>query len=241
VDLPGTYSLTAYSIDEVIARNYIIEEEPDVVLHVVDPFNLARNLYLTFQLMELQCRMILVLNMWDRAKKLDYEMDVEALSRELGIQVLTVSSTTGEGVGKLLDTIVDEADAGATCGKIISFQDQVERKIIEVSEALKGKKPVPGYQYRWLAIKALEGDDRVWKRLEKLGLKSEANRAIGNTDPMDMEIAITDGRYAEVDRILNKVLRRKRIKERASDLIDSVVTGVYKLLQNDELFKPKKT
>ncbi len=227
VDLPGTYSLTAYSIDEVIARNYIIEEEPDVVLHVVDPSNIGRNLYLTFQLMELQCRMILVLNMWDRSKKLDYEIDTEALSGELGIPVVTTSSTTGEGIGDLLDTIVEEAGAGATCGKIISFRDPVERKIREVSEALYGKRPLPGYQYRWLAIKALEGDDRVWNRLEKSGLENDARKAIGKTDPMDMEIAITDGRYSEVDRVLGKVLKRKRIKERASDLIDSVVTNKY--------------
>ncbi len=227
VDLPGTYSLTAYSEDEVISRDYIIDEGPDVVLHVVDPSNLGRNLYLTFQLMELQCNMILVLNMWDQKENNGSEIDIHGLSRELGVPVLTTSSTTGEGIKGLLDAIVSEAGAGATCGKIISFEDPVERKVREVYSALNGRSPMPGHHHRWMAIKALEGDQRIWTRLKDTGLDREARRAIGDTDPLEMEIAITDGRYREVDRILETVTSGKKAKENFSDIIDSVATNRY--------------
>ena len=131
VDLPGTYSLTAYSKDELITRNYIVEEEPDIVLNIIDPTNLGRNLYLTYQLMELQCQMLLAVNMWDLTKDPENAVDIRALSRELDMEVIPTTSTTGKGVKELLDAIVRVAGSNPTCKKQLRFIDDIERKINE--------------------------------------------------------------------------------------------------------------
>ncbi|HHD16775.1 MAG TPA: GTP-binding protein, partial [Euryarchaeota archaeon] len=116
VDLPGTYSLTAYSLDELIARNHIIEHTPDVIVQVADAGNLGRNLYLTYQLLELNCKLVIALNMWDMVNDLGLEIDVDALSAHLGVPVVPVVSTTGEGTKELLKVIVEESERGKTCG-----------------------------------------------------------------------------------------------------------------------------
>ncbi|MCD6089661.1 50S ribosome-binding GTPase, partial [Candidatus Bathyarchaeota archaeon] len=109
VDLPGTYSLTAHSIDELIARDYIVKEKPDVVIDIVDASNLERNLYLTLQLLELEANVVIALNKYDIAKSLGYRIDVDELSRILGVRVIPTVATTKEGIDKLLEAVLEAA------------------------------------------------------------------------------------------------------------------------------------
>lgn len=227
VDLPGTYSLTAYSIDEVVARDFIIDEEPDLVIQVVDPTNLGRNLYLTYQLMELQCRMILVINMWDLMKRTGDTIDIDRLSRETGVPVIPVSSTTGEGMDDLLDAMSEEARTGGTCGKIVPFDKELEERVVKIQEHIAPYIPEMEHQARWLAIKTLEGDEKVRERMKGLGIEGKSRIAMGDVDPVEMEIAITDGRYKEVDRVLSLVQRRGKTREKVADMVDGVVTHRY--------------
>ncbi len=223
VDLPGTYSLTAYSKDELITRNYIVEEEPDLVLNIIDPTNLGRNLYLTYQLMELQCQMLLAVNMWDLTKDPENAVDLKALSRELDIEAIPTISTTGKGVRELLDAIVRVAGSNPTCKEQIRFNDDIEKEIHKITRALNDWDP--GRDHRWMAIKALEGDKQVWDLLKERDLDDRLRELMGEIDPMGMEISITDGRYRQIDNVLAKVKKKVKKKEKISDLIDSVVTN----------------
>lgn len=110
IDLPGTYSLTARAIDELIARDYIVKEKPDVVIDIVDASNLERNLYLTLQLLELEANVVIALNKYDIAKSLEYEIDVDALSRLLGVRVIPTVATTREGIDELKEAVIEAAE-----------------------------------------------------------------------------------------------------------------------------------
>jgi len=171
VDLPGVYSLTAYSPDEVVARNFIVEEHPDVVVDVVDASNLERNLYLSVQLMEIGVPLVLALNMMDQADAREHRIDVPALSRELGVPVVPMVASHGKGTGDLLAAIVSVAD-GKMESKAVKLQygREVEKEISKLEESLKGKQPGGAYSARWLAIKLLESDEEVTNKL--VGVKN---------------------------------------------------------------------
>ncbi|WP_287585680.1 FeoB small GTPase domain-containing protein [Candidatus Borrarchaeum sp.] len=176
VDLPGTYSLSAYTIEEVIARNFIIEEKPDVVVDIVDATNLERNLYLAIQTIELGAKIVIALNLMDQAKKSGYKIDVKELSQQLGCPVVPTVATKKEGMEKLLETIANVAS-----GKIrmnyrnIDYGRDVESKISELeiliekhNSGLKQK-----YSIRWLAVALLEEDPDVLKTVFGIGGEEE--------------------------------------------------------------------
>jgi len=168
VDLPGTYSLTAHSIDELIARDYIVEEKPDVVIDIVDGTNLERNLYLTLLLLELEANVVLALNQWDMVNERGIEMDVDKLSELLGIPVVPTVATTGEGVEALKEAVLNAARENER-GKrkiVMGYGEDVEAAIKRVEEVIaKDANLSEKYPSRWLAIKALEHDDAVLKRM----------------------------------------------------------------------------
>jgi len=170
VDLPGVYSLTAYSPDEVIARNFILEDRPDVVVDIVDASNLERNLYLTVQLIELETNLVVTLNMMDVAKSRDYQIDVDSLAQELGAPVVPMVASRKEGHHKLLQAIINVFEDKTTTKKIkLYYGSELEEHIKEL-EALIAKEEALSRQFppRWLAIKLLEEDEEV---LEKIGVK----------------------------------------------------------------------
>jgi small GTP-binding protein len=170
VDLPGVYSLSAYSPDEVVARNFILEGSPDVVVDVVDASNLERNLYLTVQLLELEARLVVALNMMDVAKSRGYEIDIDSLSRELGAPVVPMIAKKREGHQRLLQEIVAVFEQGETpAGVRLYYGSELEEHIKEL-EAIVARDEELSRRFppRWLAIKLLEGDSEV---LEKIGLK----------------------------------------------------------------------
>lgn len=168
VDLPGTYSLTAHSIDELIARDYIVEEKPDVVIDIVDGTNLERNLYLTLLLLELEANVVLALNQWDMVNERGIEIDVDKLSELLGIPVVPTVATTGEGVEALKEAVLNAARENER-GKrkiVMGYGEDVEAAIKRVEEVIaKDANLSEKYPSRWLAIKALEHDDAVLKRI----------------------------------------------------------------------------
>ena len=169
VDLPGTYSLTAHSIDELIARDYIVEEKPDVVIDIVDGTNLERNLYLTLLLLELEANVVLALNQWDMVNERGIEIDVDKLSELLGIPVVPTVATTGEGVEALKEAVLNAAcenDRGKRRKIVMGYGEDVEAAIKRVDGVIaKDANLSEKYPSRWLAIKALEHDDAVLKRM----------------------------------------------------------------------------
>ena len=171
VDLPGVYSLTAYSPDEVVARNFILEGKPDVVVDIVDASNLERNLYLTVQLIELEANLVVALNMIDVAKSRDYQIDVDSLARELSTPVVPTVATRKEGHNELLQQIVAAFEGKTTREKVkLYYGSELEEHIKEL-ETLIAKDEELSRQFppRWLAIKLLEDDKEV---LEKIGIET---------------------------------------------------------------------
>jgi ferrous iron transport protein B len=167
VDLPGVYSLTAYSPDEVVARKFIIEEKPGVVVDIVDASNLERNLYLSVQLMELGVPMILALNMMDEAEKRKYKIDVDKLSREMGIPVIPMVASKNKGVAELLSEIIyiEEGNKAVSAVKI-EYGREVEKQLDILESALSAESMSGNYSPRWLAIKLLEGDEEIIRKFE---------------------------------------------------------------------------
>jgi ferrous iron transport protein B len=169
VDLPGVYSLTAYSPDEVVARNFILEGKPDIVVDIVDASNLERNLYLTIQLIELETNLVVALNMMDIAQSRDYQIDVDSLARELGAPVVPMVAKNKEGNKGLLQAIVDAFEGRTEIEKAkLFYGNELEEHIKELETLIAQDEELSQrFPPRWLAIKLLEEDREV---LEKIGL-----------------------------------------------------------------------
>jgi ferrous iron transport protein B len=161
VDLPGTYSLTAAAEDELVSRNFIIQEKPDLVVDVLDASNLERNLYLTTLLLELDAKLLLVLNMTDIAEEKGYKINVEALSQNLGVPIITTVATKGKGMVDLKDAILQAAQSPAKKSSF-NYGKKIEDLIQNISEILKKDPEIAkSYPLRWLAIKVLEKDEQA--------------------------------------------------------------------------------
>ncbi len=182
VDLPGTYSLTARAMDELIARNYIVEDKPDVVVDIVDGTNLERNLYLTLLLLELEANVVVALNQWDMVNERGIEIDVDKLSSLLGVPVVPTVATTGEGLEALKEAILTAARNKDRRRKIvIGYGDDLEALIKRVRDVIaKDTGLARKYPPRWLAIKALEHDEEVLKRLQDSPYWDEIRGVIPN-------------------------------------------------------------
>jgi len=169
VDLPGVYSLTTYSPDEVVARNFILEGEPDVVVDILDASNLERNLYLTTQLIELETNLVIALNMMDIAQSRDYQIDVDSLARELGAPVVPMVAKNKEDNKGLLQAIIAAFEGKTAIEKVkLFYGNELEEHIKELETIIaRDEELSQRFPPRWLAIKLLEEDREV---LEKVGL-----------------------------------------------------------------------
>ena len=225
VDLPGTYSLTANSIDEIITRDFIVDEQPDVVIHVVDATNLDRNLYLTTQLMTTGTRLVIALNMFDLSEARGDCIDLEKLEEFLEIPVVPTSARMGTGITGLLDATIDEATKGPHHHHMVGYGDDLERKLSVLEEVLAGD---PGlarrYPLRWLAVKLLEGDENVLERLSGSTVEAEVVELLAVEDIEEIEVEMAEKRYEVIDTILGQALVRCRIDVTPSDYIDRVLT-----------------
>ncbi|MCF7853785.1 MAG: ferrous iron transport protein B [Candidatus Pacebacteria bacterium] len=236
VDLPGTYSLTAYSPEEVVARDVIIEESPDLVVHVIDASNLERNLYLATQLAELSVPLVLVFNMTDVAQARGYEIDIAHLSELLRVPIVQTVGHRREGMEELKQTILDVAnDPAGAKPATVHYGADIERELAKIVKLLKsdgGCPSVPGL--RWLATKLLENDEVVREELKKqLGdparvfsqvdaSRQHLEREIGD----DPEVLIADHRYGYISGACQEAVRSTvESRHTISDRIDFVVTN----------------
>jgi ferrous iron transport protein B len=168
VDLPGVYGLTAYSIDEVIARNFVVEEKPDVVVDIVDASSLERNLYLAVQLLEMGARLIIALNMMDQADSRNYQIDVKKLSQLLGVPVVPMVASRNRGTEELLKEIVNVAENRVEVkGLKVEYGREVEEEIAKLEKLISRSALALKYSPRWLAVKLLEGDEEIIKKFEE--------------------------------------------------------------------------
>jgi small GTP-binding protein len=165
VDLPGVYSLTASSLDEVIARNFVVEEKPDVVVDIVDASNLERNLYLTVQLLEMGARLILALNMMDQAESKGYVIDTPRLSQLLGVPVVPMVASRNRGIEQLLQEIIKVAEKKTPARELrIEYGREVEEEIANLERLISQTELSQSYSPRWLAVKLLEEDEEIIKK-----------------------------------------------------------------------------
>jgi len=168
-DLPGVYSLTAYSPDEVIARNFIIDEKPGAVVDIVDASNLERNLYLAVQILEMGAPLIIALNMMDIAESRKYRIDVNALSREIGTPVVPMVANRNRGTDELLKEIVKVSEKKTdVAGVRIEYGREVENEIAKLEKLISQSPLSVNYPPRWLVVKLLEGDEEILKKFENV-------------------------------------------------------------------------
>ena len=226
-DLPGIYSLSPYTLEEVIARNYLIEERPDAILNIVDATNLERNLYLTTQLTELGIPVVIALNMMDIVKKNGDTINVKELSRELGCEIVEISALKREGVDKAAEAAIKAAQSTKTV-PMHTFSGVVEHAIAHIEEAVLHD--MSEEQQRWYAIKIFERDE---KALEKLNIApstlSHIEKDIQNAEKElddDAESIITNERYVYIAQLMKGTYKKKSKGQlTASDKIDKIVTN----------------
>ena len=235
VDLPGTYSLTAYSPEELVARNYLIGQRPDVVVEVVDASNLERNLYLAVQLMELGVPLVICLNMVDVAKARGLNIDADKLSRLLGVPVVPTVARQGKGMAELLAAAVELAESEPEWRPLnISYGSDVNQGVDEVADILQGTQERRGLlSARWLAVKCLEGDEEVIARVREtpelaeklLPVCDRVAEHIKKTMDDDPDSIIADYRYGYITGITRQVVSSEReIRLDLSDKLDQVLT-----------------
>ena len=226
-DLPGIYSLSPYTLEEVVARNYLIGERPDVILNIVDGTNLERNLYLTTQLTELGIPVVVAINMMDIVRKNGDKLNTKELSRALGCTVVEISALKGTGIMEAADAAIDAAKNGKTV-PMHTFSGVVEHAIAHIEEAALHS--MPEEQQRWYAIKIFEHDDKVLEQvnLDEITLKhieTDIKAAEEELDD-DAESIITNERYYYIGEIIKGCYKKKTTgKYSNSDKIDKVVTN----------------
>ena len=227
MDLPGIYSLSPYTLEEVVARNYLITERPDAILNIIDGTNLERNLYLTTQLTELGIPVVIAINMMDIVRKNGDEINVKELSRELGCEIIEISALKGDGVMDAAEAAI-RAAKGTKTVPMHTFSGPVEHAIAHIEEAAVHS--MPEEQQRWYAIKIFERDDKVLEKLtiptETMNHIEEDIKAAETELDDDAESIITNERYIYIAQLIKGCYKKKSTEKLStSDKIDKVVTN----------------
>ena len=228
MDLPGIYSLSPYTLEEVVARNYLITERPDAILNIIDGTNLERNLYLTTQLTELGIPVVIAINMMDVVRKNGDQINVKELSRQLGCEIVEISALKGDGVMDAAEAAVKAAKGQTKTIPMHTFSGPVEHAIAHIEEA--AVHTLPEEQQRWYAIKIFERDDKV---LQKLSIPADVMQHIQQDIQAaekelddDAESIITNERYVYIAEIIKSCYKQKNKGQLStSDKIDKVVTN----------------
>ena len=229
VDLPGIYSLSPYTLEEVVSRDYLISERPDIILNIVDASNLERNLYLTTQLTELGLPVVIALNMMDVVKKNGDQIDSKALSKKLGVPVCEISALKEEGIKEAVDTVLKSVKDNKVTIPTHSYSNEIEEVLADITE--KALANVPKEVQRWYAIKLFERDSKI---TEKLNIDPRALSQIENDISKvekelddDSESLITNERYLFINNVIDGSYKKKRKGETTSDKIDKIVTNRF--------------
>ncbi len=228
-DLPGIYSLSPYTLEEVVARSYLVGEKPDAILNIIDGTNIERNLYLTTQLVELGIPVVMAVNMIDLVRKNGDKIDLKKLSAELGCQAVEISALKGEGSMKAAEMAVAAAKAGKAGELPHVFTGSVEHAIAHIEESIQGK--VDDRFLRWYAVKLFERDSKVQEELKlDKALIDHIDQHIADCEKEmddDAESIITNQRYAYINTVVEKAVKKKARVENltVSDKIDQIVTN----------------
>ncbi|MBR5359296.1 MAG: ferrous iron transport protein B, partial [Lachnospiraceae bacterium] len=227
MDLPGIYSLSPYTLEEVVARNYLVNERPDAILNIVDGTNLERNLYLTTQLTELGIPVVVAINMMDVVEKNGDKINIDELSRQLGCKIIEISALKGDKTIEAAEAAIEAAKSGKTIPQH-SFSGPVEHAIAHIEEAIVHD--LPEEQQRWYAIKIFERDEKVLEKLnipkDKLNHVEKDIQAAENELDDDAESIITNERYVYIAEILKGCYKKRKAGElTTSDKIDKIVTN----------------
>lgn len=231
VDLPGTYSLGAFSEDEIVARDFILKGNPDVVINVVDATNVERNLYLTTQLLEMGAKVVVALNMIDEAEERRIEFDIDALSKKLGAPVVPTIASKRKGIDALIKESIELMERDTDFKPHISYGESIDKEIKRLKQFLTNKELE--YPPQWIAIKLLEGDEYIYELVNKdedLSSSDEFKKMVQqfkkNADEYELEII--DKRYEFVNNITNKTVKRPDVVvETKTDKIDKILTHKY--------------
>ncbi len=226
VDLPGIYSLSPYTLEEVVARNYLIAERPDAILNLVDGTNIERNLYLSTQLLELGIPVVMAVNMMDILEKTGDKLHIERLGRKLGCEVVPISALKGTGLDQAVERAVDLAKRKCVTLPVHKFAEEVEDAIGRVVGTLGAE--IPEEQKRFFAIKLLEKDDKIAEKLTHVPDLSEEIKKLEETFDDDTESIITNERYLYISSIIGEcVTKSKKSAVTVSDKIDKIVTNRF--------------
>mgnify|MGYP000634716274 CR=1 FL=1 len=226
-DLPGIYSLSPYTLEEVVSRDYVLKENPDVIIDLVDATNIERNLYLTTQLIETGVPVVIALNMADLLEKRGIKIDTKRLSMLLDCPIIETSALKGEGLDKLIDEAVKVAKSSKVDLPKEIFTKEMEEAISEVKEVLPSS--ITEDKKRWYAVKFLENDEKV-KEAMKLSASGQSlvdtkRQELEKQHDDDMESIVTDERYKFIQKIVNTTVKKAKDKLTVSDKIDRIVTN----------------
>jgi len=222
-DLPGIYSLSPYTLEEVVARNYLISQHPDAILNIVDGTNLERNLYLSTQLMELGIPVVMAINMMDVVKKTGDQINTKILSERLGCEVVSISALKGEGIKEASSKAVRLARMNDAAAPVHEFAPEVEAALDEIETMLT---EVPEEQKRFYAIKLFERDDKIEEQLKHVPEVEDIIAAVEKEYDDDAESIITNERYNYITSVIrDSLVKSRKEKLTASDKIDRVVTN----------------
>jgi len=239
IDLPGIYSLSPYSMEEIVSRDYILDEKPDVIVNIVDATNIERNLYLTTQVIELGIPVVIALNMMDEVEAKGDQINVELMEELLSVPVICTAANKGRGVNDVIKKALEIAknetskvkELENVNYKIKIFDEKIEKCIAEVEKKLSSTLDEKAYSLRWAAIKLLEGDSKAIAKLnipqalieEVKPYREQLEKEYGN----DVETIITDGRYKFISDVVKKTVKKKSkgIELTTSDKIDKIVTN----------------
>ncbi len=228
-DLPGIYSLSPYTLEEVVARNYLIEENPDAILNIVDGTNLERNLYLTTQLTELGIPTVIAINMMDLVRKKGDSINLKELSRQLGCKVVEISALKGDGIKEAAQAAIEAAKSGKTLPQH-NFSGPVDHALAHIEEIALSK--LPEERKRWYAVKLFERDEKAVEHLDlSASVKASVEEAIQAAEKElddDAESIITNERYVYIAKMLKGIYKKKGSGELStSDKIDKIVTNRF--------------
>ncbi len=223
VDLPGIYSLSPYTLEEVVARNYLINERPDAIINIVDGTNIERNLYLSTQLMELGIPVVLAVNMMDVLERSGSTIDVQKLSGEMGCAAIAISALRGSNILEAAEQAAALARAGGTQKSVHRFDERLEQAIGAVERKLSG---IPEVQKRFFAIKLLERDGRISDMIPSTPEVEDVIRALEQDFDDDAESVITNERYVYVTSVIRQCCTGANTgQDSLSDRIDKIVTN----------------
>ena len=224
VDLPGIYSLSPYTLEEVVARNYLIGEQPDAIINIIDGTNIERNLYLSTQIIELGIPVIMAVNMMDLVKKSGDQINLKALGEKLGCEVVEISALKGTGIQQAAEKAVLIAQSKKIAGRVHHFDNAVEDVITKVEDKLGSE--VPQDQKRFFAIKLLERDSKIGEQLKSAPDVENEIKELEDKFDDDTESIITNERYSYISGIIGECVKKARAgKESTSDKIDKIVTN----------------